>query len=77
MLMPHYVQIAADLRKLLPAPSIFEVVPAVKRLQADLHQHKQTASQMQSLIQQLCAALGVGEAEALLPSVQALVSEQM
>ena len=46
----------------------------MKRLQADLRQHEHTSLQMQTLIQQLCAALGVGEAEALLASVQQLVA---
>ena len=49
-------------------------VPSVKRLQADLQQHERTSAQMQALIQQLCAALGVGEADALLASVQQLVA---
>ena len=46
----------------------------MRRLQGELKQHEQTVSQMQALIQQLCAALGVGEADALLASVQQLVA---
>ena len=64
--LPQYVAIAAELRKLVHAPSVLAVVPAVKELQQQLFTYKQSMGQMQVLIQQLCATLSIGSAEALI-----------
>ena len=67
--------IAADLRRLLHAPSVLAIVPAVKDLQQKLLAYKQSGLQMQALVQELCATLAVGSAEALIAErIQALAA---
>ena len=73
--LPQYVAIAADLRRLLHAPSVLAIVPAVKDLQQKLLAYKQSGLQMQALVQELCATLAVGSAEALIAErIQALAA---
>ena len=64
--LPQYVALAAELRKLVHAPSILAVVPAVKGMQQDLVRYKQSTQQMQVLIGQLCATLSIGSAESMI-----------
>ena len=64
--LPQYVAIAAELRKLVHAPTVLAIVPAIREMQAQLAQHKQSSLQMQAMIQELCATLQVGTAEAAL-----------
>ena len=64
--LPQYVAIAAELRKLMNAPSVLAIVPRVKELQQSLLRYKQVSLQMQALIQELCTTLAVGSAEAMI-----------
>ena len=64
--LPQYVAIAAELRKLMNAPSVLAIVPRVKELQQSLLRCKQVSLQMQALIQELCTTLAVGSAEAMI-----------
>ena len=64
--LPQYVAIAAELRKVVNASSVLAVVPAVKDLRRQLFQYKQCTGQMHALIEQLCATLTLGSAEALI-----------
>ena len=64
--LPQYIAIAAELRKLVHADSVLDVVPAVKELQQQLYMHKQSRTQMNVLIEQLCATLAIGSAEAII-----------
>jgi hypothetical protein len=71
--LPQYIALAAELRKLMHAPSVLAIVPAAKEMQRSLMQYKQSNLQMQELIQQLCATLSIGSAEARLAErIQAL-----
>ena len=75
--LPQYVAIAAELRKLTKAPSVLAIVPAVKELIQMLAKFKQSNTQMRGLIQQLCATLSLGSAEALIAErMQALAEAE-
>ena len=64
--LPQYIAIAAELRRLVRVESVLDVVPAVKELMRQLYGHKQARGQMEVLIEQLCATLAIGSAEAVI-----------
>ena len=72
--LPQYVAVAAELRRLLGVASLYDLAPATQRMIAEVKTHRETVPQMQALIQQLCHTLAVGNADALLPSVQKLAT---
>ena len=74
--LPRYISIAAELRKLMRAPSVLDLVPAVKGMQQELDDFKRSNDKMGALVQELCGALGVGSAGELLPKMQALVGKK-
>ena len=71
--LPQYVAVAAELG-LLGVASLYDLAPATQRMIAEVKTQRETVPQMQALIQQLCHTLAVGNADALLPSVQKLAT---
>lgn len=62
--LPQYIAIAAELRKLMHADSILELVPAVKELKQELADYRHANAQMRILVVQLCTTLAAGSSEA-------------
>jgi len=75
-LLPHYVAIAADLREITQTSSVFEVVPAVRRLKEELHTANKSHGQLQALVHQLCSALAISSTDALVSSAQDMVKQR-